>query len=128
MSSRERRVDIAALVYTWVLGFDRSAKRTLASFRRAYAIATGTTLARSAFYDRFTPEFRAEVSNVRMPPLGDSSKAERWGLAKPLTQDSALLVTRGHKFAGVTFAAIKSGRPCHFFLQVSNRHSPHLRA
>lgn len=53
---RERRVDIVALVYTLVLGFDRGAKRTLASFRRAYAVATGTTLASSAFYDRFSPE------------------------------------------------------------------------
>ena len=52
---RTRRVDIVALVYTLVLGFDRGSKRSVASLRRAYAMATGTTLAPSAFYDRFTP-------------------------------------------------------------------------
>jgi IS4 transposase len=52
---RERRVDIVALVYTLVLGFDRGAKRTIAGLRRAYTMSTETTLARSAFYDRFTP-------------------------------------------------------------------------
>lgn len=52
---RRRKVDIVALVYTLVLAFDRGATRNLASLRRAYAAATGTTLAASAFYDRFTP-------------------------------------------------------------------------
>jgi len=52
---RRRKVDIVALVYTLVLAFDRGATRSLASMRRAYAAATGTTLAPSAFYDRFTP-------------------------------------------------------------------------
>ena len=48
---RRRKVDIAAFVYTLILAFDRGATRTLASLRRAYAAATGTTLASSAFYD-----------------------------------------------------------------------------
>jgi hypothetical protein len=52
---RRRRVDIVALVYTLVLAFDRGSRRSLSSLRRAYAVATGTTLAPSAFYDRFTP-------------------------------------------------------------------------
>jgi putative transposase len=52
---RRRKVDIVALVYTLVLAFDRGARRNLSSLRRAYAAATGTTLAPSAFYDRFTP-------------------------------------------------------------------------
>jgi len=57
---RARKVDIVALVYTLVLGFDRGAKRTVASLRRAYAMSTETTLAPSAFWDRFTPA-RAEL-------------------------------------------------------------------
>jgi putative transposase len=72
---RERRVDIAALVYTLVLGFERGAKRTLASFRRAYAIATGTTLAPSAFYDRFTPEL-AELMRQLVPVAFERLAAE----------------------------------------------------
>ena len=52
---RARKVDIVALVYTLVLGFDRGAKRTVASLRRAYAMSTETTLAPSAFYDVSPP-------------------------------------------------------------------------
>ena len=52
---RHRKVDIVAFVYTLVLGFATSRRRSLAGLRRAYALATGTTLASSAFQDRFTP-------------------------------------------------------------------------
>lgn len=57
---RRRKVDIVALVYTLVLGFGGGPRRTLSGLRRAYALATGTTLAPSAFQGRFTPEL-AEV-------------------------------------------------------------------
>ena len=53
---RQRKVDVVALVYTLVLGFDRGTKRSLASLRRTYASCSGVTLAPSAFYDRFTPQ------------------------------------------------------------------------
>lgn len=53
---RRRKVDPVALVYTLVLGFERGRERTLACLRRAYISATGTSLAASAFYNRFTPE------------------------------------------------------------------------
>jgi putative transposase len=51
---RRRKVHVVALVTTLVLSFERGARRSVASLRRAYAAATGTTLAASAFYDRFT--------------------------------------------------------------------------
>lgn len=53
---RRRKVDIAAFVYTLVLGFAGGPRRTLSGLRRAYTMATGTTLASSAFQGRFTPE------------------------------------------------------------------------
>ena len=53
---RRRRVDPVALVYTLVLGFGQGHTRSLAALRRSYALATGVTLAPSAFYDRFTPQ------------------------------------------------------------------------
>ena len=37
---RRRKVDVVALVYTLVLGFDRGRERTLACLRRAYISAT----------------------------------------------------------------------------------------
>ena len=52
---RQRKVDIVAFVYTLILGFAASRRRSLAGLRRAYTLATGTTLASSAFQDRFTP-------------------------------------------------------------------------
>jgi IS4 transposase len=51
---RRRKVDIVALVYSLALGFASGKVRTLTGLRRAYERATGTSLAPSAFYDRFT--------------------------------------------------------------------------
>ena len=53
---RRRKVDVVALVAALVLGFDGVQRRTIAGFRRAYELVTGTTLAPSAFYHRLTPE------------------------------------------------------------------------
>ena len=79
---RRRRIDPVALVYTLVLGFGRGRTRSLAALRRAYALATGVTLAPSAFYDRFTPqlaELMRQLVEVAFAKLarGDS----RLGLA-----------------------------------------------
>jgi IS4 transposase len=52
---RQRKIDPVALVYTLVLAFDRGAVRSMASLRRAYIAATGTSVVPSTFYDRFTP-------------------------------------------------------------------------
>jgi IS4 transposase len=51
---RERKVGIVPFFWTLVLGFATGKERTLAALRRAYGKTTGTTLAPSAFYDRFT--------------------------------------------------------------------------
>ncbi|MCC7413295.1 MAG: IS4 family transposase [Gammaproteobacteria bacterium] len=52
---RERKVDIAALFWTLVLGFAVGGERSIATLRRAYERATGQCLEESSFYDRFTP-------------------------------------------------------------------------
>ena len=49
---RKHKVDIVASVYALVLGFERGARQSLASFRRAYCSSTGVTLAPSAFYEQ----------------------------------------------------------------------------
>lgn len=56
MVRRRRKVDPSAMVWTLALGFGPGRERTLAGLRRMYQRATGTSLAPSAFYDRFTPE------------------------------------------------------------------------
>lgn len=56
MVRRRRKVDPSAMVWTLTLGVGTGRERTLAGLRRMYRRATGTSLAPSAFYDRFTPE------------------------------------------------------------------------
>lgn len=73
---RARKVDIVALVCTLVLGFDRGAKRTVASLRRAYAMSTETTLAPSAFYDRFTPALAELMRELEDMPSGNKAVTE----------------------------------------------------
>jgi putative transposase len=51
---RRRKVDVAALIYSLVLGFAAGSERTIAGLRRAFERATGESLAPSAFYGRFT--------------------------------------------------------------------------
>ena len=53
---RNRKVNPIALFWTLVLGIGYGEHRSIASLRRAYEEATGTTLASSSFYDRFTPK------------------------------------------------------------------------
>jgi len=52
---RQRKFDVHAFFWTLVLGFGTGHHRTLAALRRAYQVATGQSVAPSAFYDRFTP-------------------------------------------------------------------------
>jgi IS4 transposase len=52
---RERKVRVAPFFWSLVLGFVGGRTRSLAGLRRSYEESTGTRLAPSAFYDRFTP-------------------------------------------------------------------------
>ena len=51
---RRRKIDIVALVCSLALVFAVGGRRSLAGLRRAYERTTATTLAPSAFCDRFT--------------------------------------------------------------------------
>ena len=51
---RERKVDIVQLVYSVVLGFAMGHGRTVTGLRRAFEFATGKTVARSSFHERFS--------------------------------------------------------------------------
>ena len=51
---RTRKLDIVALVYSLVLGFAAGDRRSLTGLWRVYLRATGTRLAPSSFYARFT--------------------------------------------------------------------------
>jgi len=94
---RRRKVDVVALVYTLILAFDRGAKRSLASLRRAYAAATGTTLAPSAFYDRFTPSLTklmrrlTERALAKLAQSGTKRRRAFGVFAKLLIADGSLV-------------------------------------
>ena len=68
---RRRKVDVVALVSALVLGADRGATRSLASLRRTYELSTGTRLAASAFYDRFTPELAELMRQLTQRAFGE---------------------------------------------------------
>jgi len=53
---RRRTVDIYALVWTLALGFQEGSRRSIATLHWAYQKATGHSLSRSSFYERFTPK------------------------------------------------------------------------
>lgn len=53
---RDRKVKPVAFFWTVVLGFGVGEARALADLHRTYEGVPGTTLARSSFYDRFTPQ------------------------------------------------------------------------
>ena len=86
-----------ALVYALVLGFERGARRSLASFRRAYCSSTGVTLAPSAFYGRFTPELAELMKQLTSHAFehlkGGTSKLQRTlaAFAKVFIADGSLV-------------------------------------
>ena len=56
---RHRKIDPVVLFWTLVFGFGVGTQRQLANLRRTYESNTGTKVAPSSFYDRFTPELVA---------------------------------------------------------------------
>jgi IS4 transposase len=71
---RQRKVDIVALVYSLTLGFAVGNRRSLAGLRRTYERATGTTLAPSAFYGRFTNELALLLQRLVSEALAKLSR------------------------------------------------------
>jgi len=79
---RRRTVDIHALVWTLVLGFQEGARRSIATLYWAYQKATGHHLSRSSFYDRFTPQLATllrQLAQEAITTLGPAS-----GVVPPL--------------------------------------------
>jgi len=61
---RQRKVDVYALVWTLVLGFQTGSARTIEALRGAYQRVSSQNLARSAFYDRLTAELAATLRQL----------------------------------------------------------------
>jgi IS4 transposase len=62
---RDRKIDVTMLVWTLIVGFAVDGEaRSIAGFQRAYSAATNQTVARSSFYDRFTPALGELLSDL----------------------------------------------------------------
>lgn len=56
---RQRKIDPVSFFWTLILGFGTGVDRMIADLRRAYELATNTTLVPSGFYNRFNPSLVA---------------------------------------------------------------------
>jgi hypothetical protein len=132
---RRRKVDIVSLVYTLILAFDRGATRNLASLRRAYAAATGTTLAPSAFYDRFTPSLKMLMQKLTERALaklaqGDTKKQRALGaFAKLVIADGSLVRLPDaleHDYPSVWTNHMRASAKVHVIINGTTRTPEHI--
>lgn len=109
---RDRKVDIFALVWTLVLGFQVGAERTLEGLRLAYQKAAGHGLVRSAFYTRLTArlaEMLRRLALEAMDELGGKATAPGGHLAgfkELLAIDATVLRLR--EWLADTYAACRT--------------------
>ena len=89
---RERKIKASAFLWTRVFGFSFGSERTIAGLRRAYEIATGTSLVPSAFYDRFSGPLVRYMKAVADSLLDQSAEADR-ALAGELASFKEVLAT-----------------------------------
>jgi putative transposase len=62
--TRQRKVDVLALVWALVLGFQVGTERTLEALRHAYQQGANQSIARSAFHDRLTAQLALLLHNL----------------------------------------------------------------
>jgi len=101
---RERKIDVVALVQVLVLGFSGARRRTIAGFRRAYELATGVTLAPSAFYGRLTPalaELLRELTLRAFDQLGENARRMHLALSADAGRPGAHL-RRSQRYPGLS--------------------------
>lgn len=64
MLQRQRKINVIALFWTLILGFSSGTQKTFANLRRAYELQTGTLVAPSSFWNRFTDELAYWLKQV----------------------------------------------------------------
>jgi IS4 transposase len=109
---RQRKVDIFALVWTLVLGFQVGAKRTLEGLRQAYEARVGETIVRSAFYTRLTSKLAQMLRSLALESVEKLGPAVRLtdghlaGFRELLAIDS--MVIRLHKLLAQPYPACRT--------------------
>jgi hypothetical protein len=88
---RHRKINITMLVWSLILGFAVDGEdRSIAAFQRTYQGVTNDTVARSSFYDRFTPQLRDLLNDLLIHALEEVSVAHT--IAPQLDQFREILV------------------------------------
>jgi IS4 transposase len=109
---RQRKVDIYALVWTLVLGFQVGATRTIDALRTAYQRVAGHVLERSSFYDRLTAKLAELLRQLAVEGLATLDGPRRVpagllaGFKDLLAIDSTVL--RLHDWLSRNYAACRT--------------------
>jgi putative transposase len=109
---RRRKVDIVALVWSLVLGFQVGADRTIEGLRHAYQRAAGRGIVRSSFYKRLNTRLAKLLRKLAleaMDTLRDSAAAPRGylsGFRELLAIDATVL--RLHKLLAKNYAGSRT--------------------
>ncbi len=112
MVQRQRKVDPVSLFWTLLLSFGIGDRRDIAGLRRAYEEATGTLLAASSFYDRFTPSlvvFLSQACDRALQPMFENHAHDQGALSAfrdVLISDATVL--RLHDTLSKTYAACRT--------------------
>jgi IS4 transposase len=109
---RQRVVDVYALVWTLVLGFQTGSRRSIGALHRTYRKTTGQRLSRSSFYDRLTPRFAMLLRTLAQEAIGSFGTA--CGVPPPLLASFKELlaldstVVRLHALLAEAYAACRT--------------------
>ena len=109
---RDRKVKVAALVWTLALGFQAGTERTIEALRHVYQKVAGHGIVRSAFYTRLSTSLAKLLRSLAleaMETLGESCAAPGGYLAhfrELLAVDSSVI--RLHEWLAKSFAACRT--------------------
>lgn len=124
---RQRKVDVYALVWSLVLGFQAGSERTIETLRGAYQRASRQDISRSAFYDRLTPKLAGLLRDLAiraMEQLGEaipSTHGYLAGFRDLLAIDSTVLKLHdwlSKAYAGTRTNASKAAAKLHMVMSV----------
>ncbi|MBN2344290.1 MAG: IS4 family transposase [Deltaproteobacteria bacterium] len=91
---RKRKVKIAVLFWSVVLGFGTGRERSISGIRRSYEKTTGQRIEESSFYDRFTAGFVKLLKKMVTTTISEFPGMGR-SLRGTLSQFSDLVITDG---------------------------------
>lgn len=110
---RKRKIDMVIFFSTLLLAFGTGIKCSIEGFRQAYIIASGTIIARSSFYCRFTPQLVSMMKELLKYACDEVSQTAP-KLVKKLEEFTELIVVdatvmKVHNFLKNVFPSCRKG-------------------